>query len=144
MQKRHFGLSHLLASISAGLIVSLPIFLIVSAASNEYDAWPGAVMAVSIGMIALVGIPTEYFFVSTKPNSSLGRAYGIYALTGAAMTVIALLVGAALTNGYTGMFSGLLVFLIAGVYVVYLPIMLIARGIFVPLERAFAKNLAKN
>lgn len=144
MQKRHFGLSHLLASISAGLIVSLPIFLIVSAASNEYDAWPGAVMAVSIGMIALVGIPTEYFFVSTKPNSSLGRAYGIYALTGLVAAILALLIGSLVTNGYSGMFGGLVPIGIIGVYLVYIPVMLIARGIFVPLERAFAKNLAKN
>lgn len=144
MQKRHFGLSHLLASITAGLIVSLPIFLVVASVSNEGDYWPGAVVAVSVGMIALVGIPTEYFFVSTKPNSSLGRAYGIYALTGAAMAVIALLLGSALTGGYSGMFSGLLAVVIVGVYIVYLPVMLIARGIFVPLERAFAKSLAKN
>ena len=144
MQKRHFGLSHLLASISAGLIVSLPIFLIVSAASNEFDSWPGAVMAVSIGMIALVGIPTEYFFVSTKPNSSLGRAYGIYALTGLVAAILALLIGSLVTNGYSGMFGGLVPIGIIGVYLVYIPVMLIARGIFVPLERAFAKNLAKN
>ncbi len=129
--------SHFLATLAASAIVGVPV-LVFAAASTE---WAGSLMLVLLAIVFIIGVPTEYFWVSRMREPTLARAYGAYLVTGTLGTLVALIIGWFYTNGYSG-FSGILLFIIGGFFLLgYVPAMLIARGIYGPLQRAIGKKL---
>lgn len=99
-------------------------------------------MLLLLGIVFLIGVPTEYFWVSRMRQPTLAKAYGAYLVTGSLGTLVALIIGWFYSNGYSG-WGGILLYIIVGFFVLgYLPAMLIARGIYGPLQRAIAKGLA--
>jgi hypothetical protein len=130
----NYGISHLLATLIATTAVAIVPFLALFAIGLTSESLAGATyLAVLCYVImAVIGIPTELRLRAKNPNPTLRQAYVIYLKTGlAAAALIAFFYFA-----IYGMKDVVLPIYLSGIqFAIYLPIMVFARGIFVPIER---------
>lgn len=137
---KNYGVSHLLATFIVTTFIALIPFGYSAVVSSYIDftatAWYLAAFCYLV--MAVVGVPTELWLRAKIAEPGLGRAYGVYALTGLAASLVAggLLFALAISVGGPWQYA-LMVAVVF--YVIYLPIMLFTRGLFVPLERALRK-----
>lgn len=137
---KNYGTSHLLATFIVTTFIALIPFGYDAMVGSYIDftatAW--ALSGFCYLVMAVVGVPTEMWLRAKFAEPSLGRAYGVYALTGLAASLVAggLLLALAISGGGPWQYALMMALVF---YVLYLPIMLLSRGVFVPLERAFRK-----
>lgn len=134
----NYGTSHLLATFIVTTFIALIPFgygaMVGSYIDFEATAW--ALSGFCYLVMAVVGVPTEMSLRAKFAEPSLGRAYGVYALTGLAAAII--LGGLMFAISAAGPWQYAVLMAVV-FYVLYLPIMLFTRGLFVPLERALRK-----